>query len=251
MIDSHAHLNDSRFDKILPEVLERAKDAGVKQIINVGSDLSSSRRAIELAQEYESMHAVVGFHPHDAKLANQETMAELIELAKAKKVVAIGETGLDYHYDNSPRDQQRQVFHWHLEIAEQLDLPVVIHSRDATEDTIKILKQHPRNRCLLHCYSGSWETAQIYLNMGYYISFAGPITFKNAHKLRAVAAQVPLDRVMIETDCPYLAPEPYRGKTNEPAWVRSVAVKLAELHELPLDKIITATENNTKTFFDL
>lgn len=251
MIDSHAHLNDSRFEDQLPEVVARAEEAGVEKIINIGYDLLSSRRAIGLAQEYSSMYAVVGIHPHDAKRASEGTMADLIKLAASNEVVAIGETGLDYHYDNSPRDLQQKVFHWHLEIAEALNLPVVIHSRDATEDTVNILKQHPNNRCLLHCYSGSWETAQIYLAMGYYISFAGPITFKNAHKLRNVAAQVPLDRVLIETDCPYLAPEPHRGKSNEPAFVIHVAEKLAELHETSLDKLVAATKSNTKLFFDL
>ncbi len=251
MIDSHAHLNDQRFKAILPDVLARAKTAGLEGIINIGSDLPSSYSAVALAEEYDWLHAVVGIHPHEAESVTAEIMVELEQLAKDKIVVGIGETGLDYYYDNSPRDQQQKVFRAHLDLASRLDLPVVIHSRDATQDTLNILKEHPDNRCLLHCYSGSLETAKIYLDLGYYISFAGPITFKNAHKLRTVAANIPLDRLMIETDCPYLAPEPHRGKTNEPAWVLHVAEKIAELHGVSVEEVKAITMENTRTFFNL
>lgn len=251
MIDSHAHLNDPRYDSILDDVIARAQAAGVEGIINIGYDLPSSRRAVELAQEYGWMYAVVGIHPHDADGVTPEIMVELEALAKEKGVVAIGETGLDYYYDNSPRDIQRKVFRAQLDLARRLDLPVVIHSREATQDTLEIIKENPDNRYLLHCYSQSLESAKIYLDLGCFISFAGPITFKNADKLRKVAAAIPLERLLIETDCPYLAPVPHRGKTNEPAWVKFVAEKLAELHNISLEELIEITNNNTREFFNL
>lgn len=251
MIDSHAHLNDPHFDNILSEVVERAQQAGVKKIINVGFDIRSSYRAVELANQYSSMYAVIGVHPHDAKNVSNNSISELRQLAKDQKVVAIGETGLDYYYDHSPRNQQQTAFHQHLELAAELSLPVVVHSRDAAKDTHDIISEHPENKCLLHCYSGSLETARMYLDMGHYISFAGAITFKNAVKLRRVAANIPVERLLIETDCPYLAPEPHRGKPNEPAWVAYVAEKLAELHAIATDELKAITEQNTNTFFRL
>jgi TatD DNase family protein len=251
VIDSHAHLNDPDFDADLHEVIQRAKAAGVTGIINIGYDLPSSRRAVELAAEYDWMHAVTGVHPHYAQKVTPEILAELEQLARAPQVVAIGETGLDYYYDNSPREIQQQVFHRHLELAERLGLPVVVHSRDATQDTLAIIREHPGNRYLMHCYSQSVESARIYLDLGCYISFAGPVTFKNAHKLRQVAAAVPLDRLLIETDCPYLAPVPHRGKRNEPAWVKHVAEKLSELHSIPVEELIAVTTANTQAFFGI
>jgi len=249
LIDSHAHLNDPDFESDLGQVIQRAQAAGVTGIINIGYDLPSSRRAVELAAEYDWMYAVAGVHPHYARKVTPEMMAELEQLAHAQQIVAIGETGLDYYYDNSPRQIQQQVFHAHLQLAKKYDLPVVVHSRDATQDTLSIIKEHPGNRYLMHCYSQSLETAKLYLDLGCYISFAGPVTFKNAHKLRQVAAAVPLDRLLIETDCPYLAPVPHRGQRNEPAWVKHVAEKLAELHNVPVEELIAATTANTQAFF--
>jgi len=249
LIDSHAHLNDPEFEADLAEVIQRAQAAGVTGIINIGYDLTSSRRAVELAAEYDWMYAAVAVHPHDARTVTPETLAELEQLVEAQRVVAIGETGLDYYYDNSPRESQRQVFHQHLELAEKLGLPVVVHSRDATQDTLAIIKEHPNVHYLMHCYSQSRESVKSYLDLGCYISFAGPVTFKNAHKLREAAAAVPLDRLLIETDCPYLAPEPHRGRRNEPAWVKHVAEKLAELHGVQVEELIAVTTANTKAFF--
>lgn len=251
MIDSHAHLNDPRFKDDVDEVIGRAKDAGVQTIINVGYDLESSRLAVRLAEQYTGFWAVVGLHPHDARLWDKGMMHAFVELAQHPKVVAIGETGLDYHYDNSPRERQREVFRTQLTLARRLNLPAVIHSRDASRDTVEIIEEFPEVNCLLHCYSGSWETAEIYRKLGHYFSFGGPITFKNAHKLRSVAQRIPVERLLVETDCPYLTPHPFRGKRNEPAYLPYVVGKLAELHGLTVEQMAGFTEGNTKRFFRL
>lgn len=251
MIDSHAHLNDPRFRDDVGEVIERAKAAGVHTIINVGYDLASSQRAVELAEQYSGLWAVIGLHPHDSRLWNEEMLLAFTKLAGHPRVVAIGETGLDYHYDNSPRDKQREVFRKQLTLAGTLGLPAVIHSRDATQDTVEIIEEFPDVNCLLHCYSGSFETAEIYAKLGHFFSFGGPITFKNAHKLRGVAQQISVERLLVETDCPYLTPHPFRGKRNEPAYLPYIVEKLAELHGLTVEGMIRVTEENTRRFFRL
>ena len=251
MIDSHAHLNDPAFTSDLPEVVARAHDAGVHIIINVGYDLPSSKRAVELAERYPGLWAVVGVHPHDAKTWSSAVQEGIKELSNHPKVVAIGEAGLDYYYDNSPRDQQREVFRAQLAMAQELGLGVVIHSREATQDTLEIVRDFPEVPCLLHCYSSSWETAQIYREMGHYFSFGGPITFKNANRLREVVAKIPLDRVLLETDCPYLTPHPHRGKRNEPAYLTYTAEQLGIIHGRTTEEIAQITEENTKRFFPL
>ena len=251
MFDSHAHLNDEKFNEDLEAVVRRAHEAGVEGIVNVGYDLSSSQKAVALAEEHENMYAVIGVHPHDAESFSEHSKERLVELAKHAKVVAIGETGLDYYYDNSPREVQRKVFQEHYDLARQLGKPVVIHSRDAAADTMEIVEANKGVPSLLHCYSGSLEMAQQYVAMGHYLSFAGPITFKNANRLRKVAAGVPLDKVMVETDCPYLAPIPYRGKRNEPSFVIHVAQELADLHGVDIGKIKAITRANTMRFFGI
>ncbi len=250
MIDSHAHLNDPHYDEILPQVVARAKQAGVIGIINVGYDIASSRKAIDLADEYECMYAAIGVHPHHAQDVTEPDLETIRQMAVHPKVLAIGEIGLDYFYDNSPRLRQQEVFRQQIKLAEELGLPVVIHSREAAKDTLDIVQEHANSRCLFHCYSGSLEFAKIYLDMGHYISFAGPITFNNANRLRQVAANIPLERLLIETDCPYLAPVPNRGRTNEPAWVKYVAEKLAELHGISYEEMKKITVSNTEAFFD-
>lgn len=251
MIDSHAHLNDPRFKKDLSQVIDRATTAGVNTVINIGYDLKSSKKAIKLAEEYPQLYAVIGVHPHDAKTFTEEIEENLKELAVHPKVVAIGETGLDYHYDNSPRDVQRQVFRRQLTLAQELTLPAVIHARDASQDTLEILQEFPDLSCLLHCYSGSWEMSEHYRKLGHYFSFGGPITFKNANKLRGVVARIPLELTMIETDCPYLTPHPHRGKRNEPAYLPYIAEKLAEIHGCTKQEVERITTENTKQFFRL
>jgi TatD DNase family protein len=249
MIDSHAHLNDPRFSDDVAEVVARAEANGVKFVINVGADLESSRRAVEQSEEFSQLYAVVGVHPHDAVTWNEEVEDEIRNLTSHSKVLAIGETGLDYYYDHSPRDVQQSVFRKQLALARELDLPVVIHSRDAAQDTLKILREFPDVPCVLHCYSGSWEMAQEYLKLGHYFSIGGSLTFKNADRLRSVIAQIPLSSMMLETDCPYLTPVPHRGKRNEPGYLPLIAEQLAELHGVSLDKVIATTEHNTRVFF--
>lgn len=251
LIDSHAHLNDAAFAQDLPEVVARAEAAGVHTIINVGYDLPSSKRAVELAQLYPQLWAVVGVHPHDAKTWCPEVKKSLVELCKHPKVLAIGEAGLDYYYDNSPRDQQRAVFREQLALARELKMNVVIHSREATQDTLEIMQEFPDVSCLLHCYSGSLETAQTYTEMGHYFSFGGPITFQNANRLREVVSKMPLDRVLLETDCPYLTPHPHRGKRNEPAYLTYTAAKLGAIHGCSVEEIAQITAENTRRFFTL
>lgn len=251
MIDSHAHLNDSAFAQDVAEVVARAQEAGVHSIINVGYDFESAKRAVELAEEYPGLWAVVGIHPHDAKTWTEQIDEWLREMALHQKVLAIGEIGLDYYYDHSPRDEQRQVFRKQMALAHDVNLPVVIHSREAAKDTLEIVQEFPENSCLLHCYSGSLEMAEIYEKLDCYFSFGGPITFQNAHKLRDVVARIPLERILLETDCPYLTPHPHRGKRNEPAHLGLVAEKLAEIHKRSLGEIVKITEENTRRFFRL
>ncbi|HHV94026.1 MAG TPA: TatD family hydrolase [Firmicutes bacterium] len=251
LIDTHCHLNDEQFADDLPQVVQRAVSAGVTGLINIGYDLDSSREAIEQAGLYPGLKAAVGIHPHDAVTATEAALEELAQLAAAESVVAIGEIGLDYYYDNSPREVQRLAFRKQLELAKKLCLPVVIHSRDAAQDTLEILKEFAPLRGIMHCFSGSFETAQICIDMGLYIAFGGAITFKNANRLRGVAAKVPLERIVLETDCPYLSPEPYRGRRNEPAYLVYTLAKLAELKGISEAEAAEITTANAKAVFGL
>ncbi len=247
--DSHAHFDDRRFDDDRHEILMSMAAQGVSNITNIGADLKSSKRSVELAEKYDFMYAAVGVHPHDVKTMDDSYLSELVALSEHKKVVAIGEIGLDYYYDHSPRDAQRYWFKKQMKLAWDLKLPVVIHSRDAMEDTIKICKESKIHGGILHCYSGSAESTRIFLDLGYHISFAGPVTFKNARALPEVARLVPEDRLLIETDCPYLAPEPHRGQRNSSAYVRHVAEKLAEIRGVTVEHIAKITSDNAKNLF--
>ncbi len=251
MIDSHAHLNNEQFDDDFDDVLERAWTAGLTGIINIGFDLPSSKTVLAMAEREDRLYAVVGVHPHDADTLSSDALEELRNLAGHPKVCAIGETGLDYYYQYSSKEVQKQVFQTHLDLARELEKPAVIHSRDAAADTMEIIAANDDVPCVLHCYSGSLEMAKRYLEMGHYISFGGPVTFKNASRLRQVASGVPLGRMLIETDCPFLAPVPYRGKRNEPAYVGQVAEKVAELHNVSSEEVREITADNTKRIFDL
>ncbi len=253
IIDSHAHLQFEHYRTDLDEVLARAREAGVESIINIGTDLDSSRAAVALADRVPQLYATVGLHPHDAATWTPATQAELAGLARHPKVVAIGETGLDFYYTHSPREAQVAAFREQLRLAQESDLPVVVHSRDAKEETLRLLQEIlPARKGVLHCFTGDLEMAQRAIGMGLYISFSGIVTFKNAGPLREVAAAIPLDHLMIETDCPFLAPEPHRGKRNEPAWVTRVAEALTTLKSpLTIEQVRAQSRQNTVSFFSL
>jgi len=253
LFDSHAHLDASRFDKDRDQVIKRAKEAGISYIMNPGADYESSMRAVELAEANDFIYAAVGVHPHEAKTLDDMMLSLLKAMARKPKVKAIGEIGLDYHYDFSPRDEQRYWFEKQLLMAKSLKMPVIIHDREANQDVYDILCETNafETGVLMHCYSGSGELAKAYVKKGAYISIAGPITFKNVRKGIEVVESVPLDRLMIETDAPYLTPEPYRGKRNESAYVAYVAKKIAEIKGCSYEEVASATMSNAKKFFDI
>jgi TatD DNase family protein len=254
LIDSHTHLYDPVFDADRDEVLRRARDAGVRAAVSVGCDLDTSRRAVELADRTEEIYATVGVHPHEVKHLDDTTLDRLRELAGHEKVVGYGEIGLDYYYLHSPKKTQQERFRLQIKLAKTLGLPIVVHSRDAKEDTLAILSEEGAGSVggVLHCFTGDLETARAAIGMNFYISFSGVLTFANAGALRDVARVLPLDRVMIETDCPYLTPVPHRGRRNEPANVRLTARTLAELHpsQIP-DEVMRITADNAARLFGL
>ena len=223
LFDTHVHLLDERFDDDRERIIGELGQKGVGQVVESSSDLADSIRAAALAKEHHIVHAAVGLHPHSASEWDDGTETALHALLKEPKAVAVGEIGLDYHYDFSPREVQREVFEKQIRLALDMDMPIVVHSREATADTMEILRKYPGVRGELHCFSGSAETAKELVKMGYYIAFGGALTFKNARKTLEAAAAVPLDRLLIETDCPYMTPVPFRGKRNEPAYVKLVA----------------------------
>lgn len=253
LIDSHAHLTDARFQDDFTEVVARAKANGVTTIINVGSDLPSSYAVVALTAQAAGFYAAIGIHPHDAKSADAQALQELKELAAHPKVVAIGEIGLDYYYNHTPPAQQLAVLRQQIRLARELALPIIIHDRDAHEDVLTVLREEKAQEVggVMHCFSGDLDFAQRCLELGFYISFAGPLTFKKAGALPEVAQQVPLERILVETDCPYLAPVPCRGQRNEPANVRYVAAKVAELRQLELAEVAAITSKNAQQLFSL
>ena len=246
LFDTHAHLNDDRFCDDRDEIIASLHSNGVGAYCEIGFDMQSSENAAKLAQRYDFVYAAVGTHPHDSKDMTEEDIPRLKQLLAMDKVVALGEIGLDYYYDNSDRAVQREWFARQLCVAKEVGMPVVIHSRDAMADTIDILKAHGMGCGIIHCYSGSKESAKILLDMGYYISFAGPVTFKNAVTALEVIDYVPMDRLLIETDSPYLAPVPYRGKRNQPVYVAEVAKKVAEIKGLSFEEVADITFRNAK-----
>lgn len=251
LIDTHAHLQDEDLKNDLEQVLARASAAGVEKIICVGFDLKSSQEALNLARKYRQIYAVVGIHPHDAAGVDDRAIEKLYSLAKDPCVVAIGEIGLDFYRDLSPRDQQRQAFRQQIKLAQELGKPIVIHDRDAHQEVMDIIKKEKagKNQGIMHCYSGGLPLAIDLINEGFYISFAGPLTFKNARKAQEVAAKIPMDKILVETDCPYLAPEPLRGKLNEPAHVKYTAAKLAELRNKGTEEIAYLTNLNARKVY--
>jgi len=269
LIDSHAHLDSSQFDDDRKTVILRAQEAGLVAILNVGTDLASSRAAVALAEKYDFIYAAVGIHPHDAETVTPAVLDQLRALAHHPKVVAVGEIGLDYYRDLSPRPVQRRAFADQLALAAELHLPVVIHSREAHDDVLAALREWvgfpPGGGAeggrlppgggiegglgVLHSYSAGRERLEEVLNLGFSIGISGPVTFPKANHLRAVAAAVPLERLLVETDCPYLTPVPHRGKRNEPAYVRYVVEAIARVREVPAEAAAQATADNARRLF--
>lgn len=249
LVDTHTHLDFAQFDADREQVLGRAWATGLVAIVNAGADLPSSRAGVELAREHERVFAAVGVHPHDAKDVNADALAELETLARAPKVVAIGEIGLDFYRDLSPRPAQRAAFEAQLDLAARLRRPVIVHDRDAHAEVMGILRTWAgmsplAEKGVLHCFSGSLEMALEAVELGFLISIAGPITYTNARKLPEIAASLPLDKLLIETDCPFLAPHPHRGQRNEPAYVRLVAQAVARARGIPVAEVARATTAN-------
>ncbi|VEF50011.1 TatD-related deoxyribonuclease YabD [Bacillus freudenreichii] len=253
LFDTHVHLNDEQFNEDLQEVIERAKEAGVSYMVVVGFNRPTIEKAISLVEEYDFLYASIGWHPVDAIDMTDEDLAWIEEMAVHPKVVALGEMGLDYHWDKSPQDVQKEVFRRQIGLAKKLKLPIIIHNRDATEDVVQILREEKAEEVggIMHCFSGSAETAKECVEMNFHISLGGPVTFKNAKKPKKVAMEVPLDRLLIETDCPYLAPHPYRGKRNEPAYVKLVAEQIAELKEISYEEVAKKTTENAMKLFGI
>ena len=252
IFDTHAHYDDAQFDSDREELLSAMPDLGVTTIVNVSSTLESCEKCVELAGKYPYVYAAVGVHPDEVGALNEETFAEMEALLDNDRVVAVGEIGLDYYWDNESHELQKKWFVRQLELARQHHLPIIIHSREAAADTMEIMKAHAQGlEGVIHCYSYSREQAEEYVKMGFYIGIGGVLTFKNAKKLKEVAAAIPLERIVLETDCPYLAPEPFRGKRNQSSYIRYVAEKLAEIKEMTVEEVIAVTEANAKKMYHL
>lgn len=251
LYDTHAHLDDRMFDDDRDEVIKKINNSGVGLLNNIAADIESSRNAIALAEKYDFIYATVGVHPSDVLSMTEHDIEVLRELSKHPKVVAIGEIGLDYHYDDADPDVQRYWLRAQLELAKELDMPVVIHDRDSKGECISILKEKNISNGVVHCFSGSAETARELIKMGLYISFTGVLTFKNARRAIEAVKAIPIERLFIETDCPYMAPEPFRGQRNDSSLVYRVAEKIAEIKELPLEDVIRITRENAVKFFNI
>lgn len=251
-VDSHAHLQWKSFEKDLDRVIEKAVKAGVENIITIGTSLLESKKGVQLARRYANVYATVGIHPHNAKYFNNDVAEELKQMAEEPKVVAIGEIGLDYYRNLSSRQAQQEAFKAQLLLAKELQLPVVIHDREAHADVLKTISEcQNKIEGVMHCFSGSKEMAAQSIANGFYISFAGNITFPKAARLQEIAASLELDKILVETDCPWLAPQKIRGKRNEPAFLTYTAEKIANLKNIPLEKVAKATTQNAYDIFKL
>lgn len=251
LIDTHVHLNAHQFDENVEEVIKRAKENGVEKMIVVGFDHKTNLRAIELSKQYDFLYATIGYHPTDAKDITEKDKQELISLLDSEKIVGIGECGLDFYWDKEHKEKQIEIFQWQIELSLKYNLPLIIHMRDASEATYNVLSEYENLKGIMHCYTGSAEMAPLFIDLGLHISLAGPVTFKNGRVPKEVAKVVPLDKLLIETDSPYLSPHPFRGKTNEPARVKLVAEEIARIKELPLKKIAEITTKNATNLFNI
>jgi len=250
-IDTHVHLNADQYTEDLQEVIDRALEAKVETMVVVGFDRKTIEKTMQLIDQYDFVYGVIGWHPVDAIDCTQEDLNWIEELTAHPKIVGIGETGLDYYWDKSPKDVQQALFRKQIHLAQKVNLPIIIHNRDATGDVVRILREENAASVggVMHCYSGSVETAHECIAMNFMISLGGPVTFKNARMPKEVATEIPLEHLMIETDAPYLAPHPYRGKRNEPAFVPLVAEEIARLKGVTIEEIAQVTTANAKKFF--
>lgn len=252
-IDTHVHLNADQYEEDVEEVIERALAAGVSKMVVVGFDRKTIRKAMALTERYSFIYAVVGWHPVDAVDCTEEDLRWIEELSKHPKVVGIGETGLDYYWDKSPKEVQQDVFRRQIQLAKKVKLPIIIHNRDATADVVRILEEEDAKEVggIMHCFGGSVETAEQCIDMNFLISLGGPVTFKNAKAPKKVAAEIPLEKLLIETDAPYLTPHPHRGKRNEPFYVTLVAEEIAKIKELPIEEVASVTTKNALKLFQI
>lgn len=252
IFDSHAHYDDESFNEDRDKVINEIKETGVIGVLNCGSSFDGAKNSLELANKYPFFYAAVGIHPEYADIVSNSVLKELEEMALNEKVRAIGEIGLDYYWDtNPPKEVQLEAFRKQMKLAESMNLPVVIHDRDAHLDTLTVMKEFPMVKGVVHCFSGSVEFARECIKLGYYIGFTGVITFKNAKKILEVAKEVPMDRILVETDCPYMAPTPYRGKRNQSNYIAYILEKIAEVKEVSIDKLNGQIINNTKRFLQI
>ncbi|MBE6922588.1 MAG: TatD family deoxyribonuclease [Ruminococcaceae bacterium] len=252
LFDTHAHMDDRAFDDDRAELLENLPKQGIQLLMNPGCSLASSYNTSRLSQEYDYIYAAVGSHPDVADEVNEEVLEEYRKLCKLNpKIKAIGEIGLDYHYEDIPREIQLRAFRMQMALARELNLPVIVHEREAHEDGMKVVDEFPETCGVFHCYSGSAEMAKELIKRGWYIGFTGVLTFKNARKAIEVASQIPLDRIVLETDCPYMSPEPFRGKRNDPGKLYRMAERLAEIRGMPLEEIHEITTENGKRLYRL
>ena len=249
LIDSHAHYEHKLFTSDRNSLIKSMPDKGVELIINCGCDIPSTTASINLAEIYSNIYATAGIHPHEAKTASEKNLQKIKDFCNHKKVVALGETGLDFHYDFSPRDVQRYAFKRQLEIAHEVNLPVVIHSREANQEVFDTIKNSPIRNGVIHSFSGDAELAMAYVNLGFYIGIGGVVTFDKTGTLQDVATQVPLERILLETDAPYLTPAPKRGKRNESHYLFYVAEKIAELKNITVENVCEQTTKNVKNLF--
>ena len=249
LFDTHAHLNDPAFDEDRAELLDTFRDARVGLVLNAGCSLESSKDCIALAERYPWIYASVGTHPDSADEVSEEVLEAYRQMCRHEKVKAIGEIGLDYYYETIPRDVQQRAFRMQMGLAQELDMPVIVHERNAHEDGMTIVKEFPKVTGVFHCYSGSAEMARQLVNMGWYIGFTGVLTFKNARKAVETAQRIPLERIVLETDCPFMAPEPYRGRRNHPGYLMQMALKLAQIREMDVEDVIRITTENAKRLY--
>ncbi len=248
MIDTHCHINDEKYKNDIDQIVQRAIDSGVKKMICVGVDLETSEEAILISDKFEEVYATVGYHPHESKDAPQRYIYELEDMAKNPKVVAVGETGLDYHYNISPKSIQKNIFNEQIELSKDLNIPIIMHNRDSDKDLLAIIESSKLDYGVVHCFSSDWALAEKLLNMNIKLSFTGMVTFIN-DPIEQVLKKINLNDFFLETDSPYLAPKPHRGKRNEPAMINLIAEKIAEIKEISVETIIQSTTQNALSFF--